>query len=313
MNKGWGHLKNPYLKFVCLTGLLCLGHVLFPLNTCARPQQAGVILATAQGRILYEKNSQANYIPASIFKILTSLTAFELLGTPYRFPTDYYYDQRSKNLYIKGFGDPLFISEVIEQFCDDILLTCSPDQIADIIIDQTYFSDHIRVPGKNTSLNPYDAPVGALCANFNTVMFKQAPSGSFISAEPQTPLLPVFIETIQATGLKKGRIRLSKKHSLVYPGRLMKYFLAQKQIPVTGSVQLGVLPSDLTDEKYRFRSPFSLQEVITKRLLTYSNNFIANQLLLSMGAYQSGPPATLEKGVMALKIHARDNLEIQKN
>lgn len=179
--------------------------------------------------------------------------------------------------------------------------------IQNIILDNTYFDCRIRIPGTGASRNPYDATTGALCANFNTVSFKWDPrSGQFLSPEPQTPLLPEFVGTIQATGQQQGRILLDPKQRDLYPGLLIKYFLEKKGIPVKGTAKLGLFEG--TKEKTEiFESPFTLEQIIQK-LLQYSNNFIANQLMLTMGAKRSEPPATLEKGVNALEAFAQEKL-----
>jgi D-alanyl-D-alanine carboxypeptidase/D-alanyl-D-alanine-endopeptidase (penicillin-binding protein 4) len=52
-------------------------------------------------------------------------------------------------------------------------------------------------------------------------------------------------------------------------------------------------------------SPFN-QETVIERLLTFSNNFIANQLLLATGAAVCGPPADLAKGLAAARQFAAD-------
>ena len=49
---------------------------------------------------------------------------------------------------------------------------------------------------------------------------------------------------------------------------------------------------------------------IVSRLLFHSNNFIANQLLITLGAKINGPPGTLEKGVSALNDYAKNILKI---
>ncbi|MCP3876314.1 MAG: D-alanyl-D-alanine carboxypeptidase [Desulfobacteraceae bacterium] len=290
--------------------ILFLSSLFYPENACTKNLLPGVILANDRGEIVYEENSKKKFIPASILKILTSLTAIHVLGGPYHFSTDYYFDKTSKNLYIKGYGDPLFISEVVQQFCQNIISTYKIDKINNIVLDQTYFTHQIQVPGKGFSLNPYDAPVGALCANFNTIMFEQSPKGDLISAEPQTPLLPIFQENIKKTGLIQGRIVLTKKQSHIYPGLLIKYFLETKQIKITGNILQGSIPSNNTIQTHSFLSPFSLKEVIQK-LLKFSNNFIANQLLLAMGAKTNHPPATIKKGLDAIYLYLKQNLKIE--
>ncbi len=110
-------------------------------NPCIYAQNltTGIVLADDQGNILYSQNRAKQFIPASILKILTSLSAIQILGEDYRFPTEYSFNPGSKDLYIKGFGDPLFISEVIEQLCQKIISTTQTKKIHNIILDHTYF------------------------------------------------------------------------------------------------------------------------------------------------------------------------------
>jgi D-alanyl-D-alanine carboxypeptidase/D-alanyl-D-alanine-endopeptidase (penicillin-binding protein 4) len=64
------------------------------------------------GLVVFDKNSQIGLAPASTQKIITSVTAFELLGKDYRYKTKIGYDNQIKNgellgdLYIEGNGDP---------------------------------------------------------------------------------------------------------------------------------------------------------------------------------------------------------------
>jgi len=84
--------------------------------------------------------------------------------------------------------------------------------------------------------------------------------------------------------------------------------LKKKKIPVTGSVRVENV--SLKNEKANiFLSPFELKVVI-QRLLQYSNNFIANQLLLSIGAKAYGEPATLEKGRQAVRDFSNQHLNL---
>ncbi|OPX41296.1 MAG: hypothetical protein B1H13_02775 [Desulfobacteraceae bacterium 4484_190.3] len=55
---------------------------------------------------------------------------------------------------------------------------------------------------------------------------------------------------------------------------------------------------------------FTLEDVI-KEMFAFSNNFVANQLLLSMGAADYGSPATLRKGLGTLLHYARNNLGLK--
>lgn len=291
---------------------LIIGIILgLSIEAGASPNAPGILLADDQGKILYSQNQDSAYTPASIFKLFTSLAAIDTLGINHRFKTLFYYDRTTGNLYIKGLGDPLLISETInemsQQIIHEIKAQAKSLAIDEIILDNTYFDARIRIPGTGDSLNPYDATTGALCANFNTVSFKwDQRIGQFLSPEPQTPLLPEFLGTIQATGQKQGRILLDPKQRNLYPGLLIKYFLEKKGIRVLGAVRSGTFEGTKEQTK-TFESPFTLEQIIQK-LLQYSNNFMANQLMLAMGAQKSDAPATLEKGVNALELFAQKKL-----
>lgn len=297
------HVKLSFISLISCCLIICTTAIGYSAD-----KNIGYILADDEGTILSHQNETCFFVPASILKILTSLSALHILKADYRFQTQYHFDPVSKDLYIKGFGDPLLISEVIEQLCSEIISNIKMTQIRNIVCDTSYFSSEITIPGKGLSLNPYDSPVGALCANFNTINFKWNPkTNRFISAEPQTPLLKKFQHKIKQTRLKAGRIVLTREENFLYPGWLIQYFL-KKKIKITGAVMAGQLPLNHQNTE-TFRSPYSVSDLVQK-LLKYSNNFIANQLLLSAGAVRYGSPATLEKGILAIKLYAKTHLEL---
>jgi D-alanyl-D-alanine carboxypeptidase/D-alanyl-D-alanine-endopeptidase (penicillin-binding protein 4) len=273
------------------------------LGTMIGPDDA--VLVMAGDRCLYEKNADALRIPASTLKVLTALSAFHYLGEDYRFRTEFYLDDMA-NLTIKGYGDPLLISEAIARCCGVLvpILQKKIGAIRDIRYDDSFFTG-LMVPGATpASTEPYDSPNGALCANFNTVNFLRTSEGVLISAEPQTPLLPFLSRPIQASGLDRGRILLNNDDSRAYAAHLFRHFIEKKGLPVTGRVVQGHAPSPEKDPVYTFQSPFSLNDIVS-RLLEYSNNFIANQLVLTMGARVHGAPGTLGKGVLTLEGYLR--------
>ncbi|NJL59292.1 MAG: hypothetical protein HC887_06260 [Desulfobacteraceae bacterium] len=180
-------------------------------------------------------------------------------------------------------------------------------QVGDIVLDNSFFNS-VNVPGVLTSLNPYDAANGALCVNFNTIYFKKSKSG-YESAEPQTPMIPFAIEKIKALDAKSGRIAFSTENNetALYAGHLFRYFLEKQGIHVRGDIRIGnAKHSDKLVLTHT--SSYTLQDAIVK-LLEYSNNFIANQIFLAIGASVYGPPATLEKGSMAVSEYARNVLK----
>ena len=272
------------------------------LAQLAKNPGAGILVTDDQGQVLFSLNPDTPIVPASILKILTGLAALDQWGPDFRFTTLAGYDPEDRILYVKGLGDPLFVSEVIRDFCRQLTESILMPEVTKIVIDQSWFAPDIDIPGTGQSLNPYDATTGALCANFNTIHFtRNDASQNFVSAEPQTPLLEMFISDIRKTGLPQGRILLEKEVRPLYPGLLMARFLEDLGVDVTGSVETGLFP-DTAGQSFKtltLASPWNLNDVVEK-LLAFSNNFIANQVMLALGAHRYGPPATLEKGVRSL-------------
>lgn len=281
------------------------------LKKAAEEKDAGILVSDDLGQVLFSQNPDIPMVPASILKILTSLAALKNLGPEYRFPTLVAFDSEIHTLYLRGMGDPLFVSEVIQDFCGQLADAFDLQEVKKIVIDQSYFASDIIIPGTGRSLNPYDATTGALCANFNTLHFaRDTATNAFVSAEPQTPLLTLFEQAIKETRLKQGRILLEKEVRPLYPGLLTAYFLKELGVTVTGTVETGSFPDSAPTlsgsapvKTLTLASPWTLEDVIRK-LLQYSNNFIANQVMLSLGAHRYGPPATLNKGVRTLTDYA---------
>jgi D-alanyl-D-alanine carboxypeptidase/D-alanyl-D-alanine-endopeptidase (penicillin-binding protein 4) len=269
-----------------------------------------LIVSDSKGRTIISKNTNKKLVPASILKLLTSLVALHYLGPDYRYATEFYLDRHS-NLKIKGFGDPLLISEII----DDIAVRLSEllgdaAVINDLVVDDSHFNQPLTIPGISSSSQPFDAPNGALCVNFNTVFFKRRKSG-YISAETQTPLLPYAEKKISARNLKNGRFILShlENENTIYAGKLFQYFLKQHGIEFGGMVTPGRVNE--TEDKliYRYSSRFTLTQIISK-LLEHSNNFTTNQLFITSGLEALGRPGNLGKGVAAAVDYASNVLHI---
>ena len=188
----------------------------------AENDNIGFLLADKYGKALISNNANKPLIPASIFKIVTALAAISYLGENYKYQTHFYYNKLTSDLSIKGFGDPLFISEEIKKASKLLALKLKKEKILvlnNIILDHSFFEDNINIPGRGDTLNPYDAYQSALCANFNTVFFKtDTTNNEIISAEKQTPMLPIFekknncnrFKKWQNYPVKKGKFILSR-------------------------------------------------------------------------------------------------------
>ncbi|MDL1967887.1 MAG: D-alanyl-D-alanine carboxypeptidase [Deltaproteobacteria bacterium] len=275
--------------------------------------QDAVFVVDQHGKIIVSKNADKELIPASTLKILTSLVAMHYLGPDFRFTTEFYLDNDS-NLKIKGYGDPLLTSEIIEEISQALgsRLDAEHKKIKDIVLDDSYFKQPSIIPGISSSSQPYDAPNGAVCANFNTVYFKCLENGKYVSAEEQTPLLPFALKKVRKSKLTMGRIVFSHKKSenTLYFGHLFKYFLEKQGIKSNGGIRLGRVNKD-DILLFKYISGFSIKEIISK-LLEHSNNFMANQLVIAAGAKLYGSPGTLDKGVLAAKNYAKKVLNLKE-
>jgi D-alanyl-D-alanine carboxypeptidase/D-alanyl-D-alanine-endopeptidase (penicillin-binding protein 4) len=86
------------------------------------------VIDAKTGKIIFDRNSQVGLAPASTQKVITSVTAFELLGKDYRYKTYIGYDigiekgELKGNLYIEGNGDPTLGSKRWESTKDSNVL-----------------------------------------------------------------------------------------------------------------------------------------------------------------------------------------------
>lgn len=271
-------------------------------------QVSALLVQDHRGKILYSKNPDQYYVPASTIKVLTAFVALKTLGEDYRFHTRFYLDQEG-NLKVKGYGDPFITSEILQSMAN--LLANRISVINHLILDDSYFAQGIEIPGSDGTLNPYDSPVGALCVNFNTASVIQQKNGAYKSGEAHTPLVPYVVEVARRLNISSGRFLVARtqEETTAYFGHLLLEFLRRAGIKVRGDLKKGTVNNQdrmILD----FESPHRLSFVV-KEMLKYSNNFIANQLFLVSGAQVLGPPATLQKAVVVTKDVARAQIGIK--
>ena len=294
------------IGIVCLILLPCLPAFAGRSNTVdGLAGRGAVVVADERGKILFARHGDTSLVPASTLKILTASTALTVLGDTYRFVTEFLISPEG-DLTIAGKGDPLLISEEIKYIAEQ-LKNRGLKSIRNIYLDARFFSPGIVLHGTERSLNPYDAFNGALAVNFNTIFVNVDSNGDVTSAEPQTPITPLACEMARKGG-KKGKIRLNlaidRKICLRYAGELFRAFLLKAGVETRGEIVPGVSDNDPGDVLYRHQSRFTLADCIRK-LLKYSNNFIANQIFLTAGAEKYGPPATTEKARQAVADHLK--------
>lgn len=279
------------------------------------PPYAGLIqngayaVADLQGSIVEGCNVDTPYIPASILKVPTALAALSVLGPDYRFKTRFYTDTED-GLYIQGFGDPMLTSEEV-RLIFSALKQRGLARVNNIYIDTSQFSLEHQSPGSEFSDNPYDAPVGPVSVNFNSVPVLATRNGQVFSGEPSTPFLPLMAEIAQDGRAGSRRVNVCRgscnadKEMARYAAQLFRALKEEAGLPGHGMLALKRTPATAR-LLYEHRSSKSLQE-LTSNFLKYSSNFISNLVYLAMGAEKFGWPATWAKADMA----ARQELERQ--
>ncbi len=163
------------------------------------------------GKELVSVNPGLALIPASIQKVVTTITALAMLGTDYRYETLLQYDGRisdgviNGNLYIHGSGDPtlgasqiddsLNIENVFLYWLKDLKAAGISGIEGNIIADASFFDDHM-IPPKwmwEDIGNYYGAGAHALTVyeNMYTVFFQpgraEGEPATVIRTEPVIP------------------------------------------------------------------------------------------------------------------------------
>jgi len=272
-------------------------------------QNGGIMVALGEG-VLYSHQGSDTFIPASTLKLATALAAMHYLGRGYRFKTEFYLNS-SHDLTIRGYGDPLLISEEWKEIIEQMMVSGKlPEIIGHLCLDPSAFSGDLQIPGVRGSQEPYDALNSALAVNFNTIHVEVATDGAVLSSEPQTPVTPLARRLARDLPPGKHRINISGKREniLLYTGELVQGLLEQRGCLVAGGIRVRPVSGDDRLVHTHLNS-HSLEQVIQSMML-YSNNFIANQLLLVIGLEKKGEPATLEKGLSLLKLFLTNTLGI---
>jgi len=265
-----------------------------PLARVLALPKASLVLEE-QGRVVIARNPDHPMVPASTMKILTALAAIERWGLGHRFHTDFY---RSADgwLWVKGYGDPYLVSEELERIAV-ALKARGVQSVAGIGTDDSHFAPDIEIAGRSSTNNPYDAPVTALAANFNTLELVRGRDG-IRSAESQTPLTPLAQELGRRLQPGADRVNLKERGIAVrYFGELLRAKLEQVGIAVGGGLRNGHVPAG-AERVYRHHNSHDLRTVLAA-MLEYSTNFIANDLFLLLGDEGDGGPLTMAKAQRA--------------
>ena len=283
---------------------------------------------------MYEIRSEKLFIPASNAKVITTAVALKYLGPNYRFSTQIYTDGILENqvlkgnLYIKGFGDPKLVTEQLWLLVNELRNLPIKQIKGNIIGDDSFFDKKKRVKTwiENPGAQAYEAPLGSLSFNFNTIKVYVSP-GQKVGDQPEIVIEPengyIKLEN-NARTFKRGRRnrlivnRVAKEdHDLItisggmnlgqpraqyflnitkptrYALNVFKSYIERAGIKFDGKLLKGKLPGNAVELYTHKGEPLAL---ILRGLNKFSNNFVAEQILKTIGAEHFGPPGSTKKG-----------------
>ena len=297
------------------------------------------IVSLVTGEVLYEKDAEKLYHPASTMKLLTAATALVKLSPNYRFHTTLYADRHEGrrvlgNIYLKGGGDPVFDSNDLEKMVERLVEMDTKDLQGDIVVDETYF-DAVR-RGKGWMWD--DGPIGgyyphlsALTINRNGVLVRISPGSKVddpvrVHLDPPTQYMKIVNEATTVAASEEVRVKLKRKNGSAEEDVLMiNGAMAIGQVEMNQRVDIldpalycGTLLREMLAERgvtlqgtVRYGEvPEEAVEIIQhvspplSRILwdmnKPSDNLIAELLLKTIGAELRGAPGTAKKGLGAI-------------
>jgi D-alanyl-D-alanine carboxypeptidase/D-alanyl-D-alanine-endopeptidase (penicillin-binding protein 4) len=241
------------------------------------------------------------------------------------------------SLYIKGQGDPTMVTERMYRMIMDLRLQGIKEIKGDVVFDEGYFADSTLIPGWDSADDladgpTYFAPLGALSVNYNVaaiVVRPGATSGALAHADFESPTPAVVLENKLTTGSKSSRKWVKVERKVDETGKVTTFTLTGN-VPLEAESDtfyktlsdplgnyIGVFSGILKQQGIKVRgrlvagaTPAAARVLVTERsqpmvniladMNKHSNNFIAEQVLRTVGAERYGLPGTTAKGTQAI-------------
>ena len=279
--------------------------------------------------------------PASTIKLLTTFAALDLLGPAYRWSTEIYTtgvlqgETLTGDLIIKGYGDPRLTLENFWLMLRGLRARGVREIRGDLLLDRGYFAVVDADPAgfDNEPTRPYNTPPDALLVNFKAVRLQFVPDPERralkIIAEPALPQVQVlnnvvldnetcgdWVERLKLTALgdsANSRLLFSGNYSIACGEKERNYSVLGHPQYIHGLFSLlwrelggtfaGGVRDGETPAGARLLLAHQTQPLaeIVRDINKFSNNVMARQLYLALGAITFGAPATSEKSARAIK------------
>jgi len=257
-------------------------------------------------------------IPGSVIKLLVAALVLESSVTEADFDTLIAFDgvvaeeELKGDIYIRGSGNPLLLSDDIIFAAQKIRSSGIKTITGDIILDDSYFD----AQGFANKINhPAYASPAAFGMDLHTVSITVSGNTKNISAIPPNGELKFYFNNSEKQSIRQiddlsyeiflnpaDPVNIRQRFALSDPGLFaagaFKNILQQNGVITSGLIKRGRVPSG-AKEIVRLKSKDIA--VMLEEMNRYSLNVLADNLLLSIGAKRAGSPGTVGKGVDALK------------
>ena len=290
-----------------------------------------VVQEAGAKRPALELNAGEARNPASVMKLVTTYAALELLGPAYRWKTEAYLD--GDDLVLRGTGDPKLDYESFWMLLRGLRARGLREIRGDVVLDRSYFGPVPEGRIDDEEFRPYNVAPDALLVNFKSLRFVFAPAGERVRvfAEPHLPGLEVinglrlatgacpegraFRDLIEAAFVAKPQPRAA--FSGQYPAEcgerelnvalyspedyaagMIRHLWSEMGGSWRGAVRDGVVAP--TAQLVHVHESQPLGEIV-RDINKYSNNVMARQLFLTLGAHFAGPPASTESAARAVR------------
>ncbi|MCM2283057.1 MAG: D-alanyl-D-alanine carboxypeptidase/D-alanyl-D-alanine-endopeptidase, partial [Bdellovibrionaceae bacterium] len=186
--------------------------------------------------IIFSQNGETQFIPASLSKLVTAAAIFHTLHPGYKYKTQLVSDAKLKDggalagsLYLKGGGDPSFVSENMWFLVNELTRTGIVTVEGDIVVDDSRF-DSIRIgqDRENTRVDrAYDAPIGAMSMNWNSVNVFVRPGAKAgeparVILDPDTPYLRLVNDATTSAAGKGKSIAVERTSKEGFEGDMIR-------------------------------------------------------------------------------------------
>ena len=288
------------------------------------------------GEVIFERSPDELLNPASNVKLFTAAAALGRLGPEYRFETEFLAGpgaNGARTLFVRGKGDPTFLAERLWAVAGE-LSGLGLDRVADLVVDDSFFDGVREGPGFDQEVGDraYLAPAGAVSLDFNTVAVRVSPgprvgAPARVRTEPPGDFVEVENRTVTVGPRAKRRVKVSSQagsngHQRVvlvgqvplggrsqviwrrvddpplHFGFTLRRLLEQRGVKVAGPVRRGIVADGAALLLVSESEPLSL---VVRRLQKHSNNFVAEQILKTLGAEARGAPGSWPKGIAAVE------------